>query len=164
MTQRENITIRQTSDPSDFAACALMMSGTDPWITLGMDYDQCLMAFPGENKEIHIIEADAKVAGFIILQTSGTFSGYIQTICIDEAFRGRGFGKKLLLYSEERTLKYSPNIFICVSSFNKGAIKLYYEFGFKLVGELENFVKSGFTELLLRKTVGPRVGYHAKQK
>ncbi len=30
-----------------------------------------------------------------------------------------------------------------------------------LVGELDNFVKKGFTELLLRKTVGPRVGYKA---
>jgi len=164
MTQQEDIKIRQTSDPEDFAVCAQMMSKTDPWITLGMDYNQCLMAFPGECKEIHLIEADSKIAGFIILQTTGTFSGYIQTICVDEAFRGRGLGKKLLQYSEERTLKYSPNIFICVSSFNTGAIKLYYEFGFKLVGELDNFVKKGFTELLLRKTVGPRVGYRTVQK
>ena len=29
----------------------------------------------------------------------------------------------------------------------------------ELIGELENFVKEGFTELLLRKTVGPRSGY-----
>ena len=54
-------------------------------------------------------------------------------------------------------------MFICVSSFNSGAIKLYYEFGFKLIGEMENFVKEGFTELLLRKTVGPRVGYIVKK-
>jgi ribosomal protein S18 acetylase RimI-like enzyme len=85
--------------------------------------------------------------------------GYIQTICIREDFRGRGFGTKLLEFCEERILKFSPNVFICVSSFNKGAIKLYHEFGFKLVGELDNFIKEGFTELLLRKTAGPRVGY-----
>lgn len=164
MTQQEGTTVRLTSDPKDFAACALMMSKTDPWITLGMDYDQCLMAFPGECKEIHIIEAENAIAGFIILQTTGTFSGYIQTICVDEAYRGRGLGKMLLKYSEARILKYSPNVFICVSSFNKGAIKLYYEFGFKLVGELDNFVKQGFSELLLRKTVGPRAGYQAGNK
>jgi len=56
-------------------------------------------------------------------------------------------------------LKISPNIFICVSSFNKGAIKLYDDFGFKLVGELNDFVKVGFTELLLRKTFGPIAGF-----
>jgi ribosomal protein S18 acetylase RimI-like enzyme len=136
------------------------MAATDPWITLQMDYRQCLKAFEGVCKEIYIIEYENNIAGFIILQVAGTFSGYIQTICIDEAFRGKGLGKILLRFCENRVLKFSPNLFICVSSFNTGAIKLYYEFGFKLVGELDNFVQEGFTELLLRKTVGPRVGYN----
>jgi len=155
----EKFIIRQTTDSKDFEFCAQMMSATDPWITLQMDYGLCLKAFEGECKEIYIIEYDNNTAGFIILQTAGTFSGYIQTICIGEAFRGKGLGKILLRYCEKRVLKFSPNLFICVSSFNKGAIKLYNEFGFKLVGELDNFVREGFTELLLRKTVGPRVGY-----
>jgi ribosomal protein S18 acetylase RimI-like enzyme len=151
--------IRQTTDSKDFEFCADMMTATDPWITLEMDYGQCLKAFEGEYKEIYIIECEKNIAGFIILQTAGTFSGYIQTICIGETFRGKGLGKILLRYCEKRVLEFSPNLFICVSSFNTGAIKLYYEFGFKLVGELDNFVKEGFNELLLRKTVGPRVGY-----
>jgi ribosomal protein S18 acetylase RimI-like enzyme len=158
----EKVLIRLTIDPQNITFCARMMSATDPWITLGMDYDQCLKAFEGSCKEIYVIEAENVVAGFVIIQTCGTFSGYIQTICIDEAYRGKGFGKKLLQFCEERILKFSPNVFICVSSFNKGAIKLYYEFGFKLIGELDNFVKEGFTELLLRKTVGPRVGYQSQ--
>jgi len=160
MTPHEKIIIRLTADPKNISVCALMMSESDPWITLEMNYEQCLKAFEGGCKEIYVVEAENVIAGFVIIQTCGTFSGYIQTICIDEAYRGRGFGKKLLHFCEQRILKFSPNVFICVSSFNKGAIKLYYEFGFKLVGELENFVKAGFTELLLRKTVGPRVGYH----
>jgi ribosomal protein S18 acetylase RimI-like enzyme len=162
MIPNEKIIIRLTTDPQDIAVCAQMMSVTDPWITLGMNYEHCLKAFEGDYREKYIVEAEKTIAGFVIIQICGTFSGYIQTICIDEAYRGRGFGKKLLQFCEERILKFSPNVFICVSSFNKGAIKLYYEFGFKLIGELENFVKEGFTELLLRKTVGPRVGYHAQ--
>jgi len=161
MNFQEKILIRLTSDHKEFAICARMMSVTDPWITLEMNYEHCLKAFGGGCKEIYIVETENAIAGFVIIQTCGTFSGYIQTICIDEAFRGKGFGKKLLHFCEERILKFSPNVFICVSSFNKGAIKLYYEFGFKLIGELENFVKTGFTELLLRKTVGQRVGYKA---
>jgi [ribosomal protein S18]-alanine N-acetyltransferase len=159
MKKEPNAVIRLTTEPLDFAVCAKMMAATDPWITLEMDYEQCLKAFPGEFKEIYVVEKENVIAGFVILQTAGTFSGYIQTICVDATFRGRGFGKMLLHYCDERVLKFSPNLFICVSSFNKGAIKLYYDFGFKLVGELDNFVKKGFTELLLRKTVGPRVGY-----
>ena len=151
--------INITVDPDHIAACAMMMTGTDPWITLGMNYDQCLNAFEGKCKEIYIVRYDNDIAGFVILQVCGTFSGYIQTICIGENYRGRGIGTKLLEFCEERILKFSPNVFICVSSFNKSAAKLYYKLGFKLVGELDNFVKEGFTELLLRKTVGPRVGY-----
>jgi ribosomal protein S18 acetylase RimI-like enzyme len=157
--EKNEFFIRLTSDKKELKVCALMMSKTDPWITLGMNYDQCVTAFEGTCKEIYVIETENIISGFVILQICGTFSGYIQTICIDEVYRGRGFGKKLLHFCEERIYKFSPNVFICVSSFNKGAIKLYYEFGFKLIGELENFVKDGFTELLLRKTVGQRVGY-----
>ena len=160
--EKEGISIRITNDPLNFKKCAEMMSKTDPWITLGMDFDQCLVAFEGNYKEIYVIVEGEVIAGFVILQIAGTFSGYIQTICIDEAFRGKGLGKMLLNFCEERILKFSPNIFICVSSFNSGAKKLYYELGFKLVGELDNFVKEGFAELLLRKTVGPRVGYKAR--
>lgn len=164
MTLEEKILIRLSDRPEEFKVCALMMAATDPWITLEMKYEQCLLAFEGEYKEIYIIEYENIIAGFVILQTAGTFSGYIQTICTDDGYRGKGLGKILLKYCEKRVLKFSPNLFICVSSFNKGAIKLYYEFGFKLVGELDNFVKEGFTELLLRKTFGPRVGYHPDNK
>lgn len=163
MEKEEKLIIRLTADPKNFEDCALMMSKTDPWITLEMNYELCLKAFEGECKEIYIVETENVIAGFVIIQTVGTFSGYIQTICIDKGYRGRGIGKKLLQFCEERILKFSPNVFICVSSFNSGAIKLYYEFGFKLIGEMENFVKEGFTELLLRKTVGPRVGYIVKK-
>lgn len=159
LIQTDNTSIVLTSNPIDFAVCARMMSVTDPWITLQMNYEKCLPAFDGDFKEIYIILVDEVIAGFVVLQTCGTFSGYIQTICIDQAFRGRGLGRKLLQFSENRILEFSPNVFICVSSFNEGAIKLYYDFGFKLIGSLDNFVKEGFSELLLRKSVGPRVGY-----
>jgi ribosomal-protein-alanine N-acetyltransferase len=162
MDQTIKFDIEITKDPKDFEVCAMMMTETDPWITLDMNYNQCLKAFEGNCKEIYVLRIKNSIAGFVILQVCGTFSGYIQTICISEEYRGKGFGTKLLRFCEERILKFSPNVFICVSSFNKGAIKLYYEFGFKLVGELDNFVKEGLTELLLRKTVGPRAGYKAK--
>jgi len=159
--QKSKLDINITNNTEDFGTCALMMSGTEPWITLGMNYDQCLVAFEGACKEIHTARIGKDIVGFVILQVCGSFSGYIQTICIREDYRGMGLGTKLLEFCEERILKFSPNIFICVSSFNKGAIKLYYKFGFKLVGELDNFIRAGYTELLLRKTVGPRIGYRS---
>lgn len=164
MTKEDNIesneiSISLTADAQVIHSCALMMQSSDPWITLAMDYQQCLLSFDGPFKEIYVAEYGDHIAGFLILQTCGTFKGYIQTLCIGESYRGKGLGTKILEFCEERILKISPNIFICVSSFNTGALKLYYQFGFKLVGELPGFVKEGFTELLLRKSVGAIVGY-----
>jgi [ribosomal protein S18]-alanine N-acetyltransferase len=148
-----------TTDQKTIEQCALMMSGTDPWLKLGIGYEQCLLAFEGPCREIYKVELEYELAGFVILQICGSFKGYIQTICINQFYRGRGLGTRILQFCEERILKISPNIFICVSSFNTGALRLYQSFGFKLVGELENFVKEGYSELLLRKTFGPTSGY-----
>jgi [ribosomal protein S18]-alanine N-acetyltransferase len=162
MSHTDSFTITQTTDLQKIAVCAKMMYTSDPWVTYKMDYDLCLKAFEGECKEIYMLEIDNSIEGFAILQIGGTFKGYIQSLCVSEAMRGKGWGKKLLQFCEERILKISPNIFICVSSFNKGAAKLYYEFGFELVGELHGFLKHGLSELLLRKTFGPVLEYHAK--
>ncbi|HLO79647.1 MAG TPA: N-acetyltransferase, partial [Chitinophagaceae bacterium] len=126
---------------------------------LGLDHARCRSAFDGECKEVYVLKEGDALAGFVILQVCGSFRGYIQTLYVDEARRGQGLGTKLLEFCEQRILKISPNIFICVSSFNTSALKLYERFGFKLVGELKDFVKSGYSELLLRKTYGPLVGY-----
>lgn len=164
MTFIINTTIERTKNQEDFDYCALMMSKSNPWITLEMDFDLCIQAFAGASKEVYIIRNDEVIAGFVILQMDGSFKGYIQTICVSEDFRGKGLGKKLLKFCEERILKISPNIFICVSSFNTGALQLYTDFGFKIVGELNNFVKEGFTELLLRKSIGPIIGYSRQEE
>jgi ribosomal-protein-alanine N-acetyltransferase len=154
-----NTTIESTTNQEDFDYGAFMMSKSDPWITLEMGFDLCKRAFDGVSKEVYIIKHSDEIAGFVILQMEGSFKGYIQTICISENFRGNGLGKKLLTFCEERILKISPNIFICVSSFNTDALRLYTNFGFKIIGELNDFVKEGFTELLLRKTMGSMIGF-----
>lgn len=158
---KEELTISLTKDENDFRLCASIMAGTDPWITLEMDFEQCLKAFEGDFREVYVAKYGDDLAGFVILQVCGTFSGYIQSICMSEKYRGMGSGTRLIEFCEKRIMEFSPNIFICVSVFNKGAAKLYYRMGYKLVGELESFLKEGYTELLLRKTIGPKLGYRS---
>ncbi|HQE33709.1 MAG TPA: N-acetyltransferase [Flavobacterium alvei] len=160
----EKMTIEKTTYQDDFDFCALMMAKSDPWITLEIDFNLCVQAFAGASKEVYVIRINSVIAGFVILQIDGTFKGYIQTICINENYRGKGLGKKLLTFCEERILKISPTIFICVSSFNTRALQLYTDFGFKIIGELPNFIREGFTEILLWKTFGPKIGYSNSEK
>ncbi|WP_295793919.1 GNAT family N-acetyltransferase [Mucilaginibacter sp.] len=158
-TPEEYVVIEQTTDPADFATCAAIMSRTDPWITLGMGAEDCSKAFQGLYREVFVLRRGDEIAGFFIIQPQGSFKGYVQTIAVAEGYRGKGYGTRILKFCEDRILKYSPNIFICVSSFNPGALNLYTRFGFKKVGELKDFIKIGFTEILLRKTVGPAFDY-----
>jgi len=155
--------IRQTEDRTHFEVCARIMCVNDPWVRYGMGYELCLQAFEGDFREIYILEIEDVLAGFAILQMTGTFKGYIQSLCLGEQWRSRGFGRKLLQFCEERILEISPNIFICVSEFNRGAIKLYDDFGFQRVGSLPDFLQPGITEWLMRKTHGPIVGYQPKK-
>ena len=46
-------------------------------------------------------------------------------------------------------------MFICVSSFNPGARRLYERLGYQVVGELPDYMVRGHSEILLRKTTGP---------
>ena len=61
--------------------------------------------------------------------------------------------------AEQRVLREQPNVFICASSFNPGAQRLYERLGYRCVGELTDFTVAGYSEILYRKTVGPLYGY-----
>jgi ribosomal-protein-alanine N-acetyltransferase len=159
MSDHEPATVRLTADPILFDRFAEMMAAADPWKTLGMDMAACRAGFDGPSKEIFVARCKDEPAGLLILQVCGTFNGYIQTLFVPEAFRGKGLGKQLLEFCEDRIYRTSPNIFICVSTFNTRALRLYQAAGFNLAGVLKDFLKPGFDEWLLRKTIGPKLGY-----
>ncbi|HYX26131.1 MAG TPA: GNAT family N-acetyltransferase, partial [Thermoanaerobaculia bacterium] len=95
------------------------------------------------------------LAGFLILNLQGAFVGYIQTVCVAPELRGTGVGTALVGFAEDRIFREHPNVFLCVSSFNERARQLYERLGYKLVGELTDYLVPGHSELLLRKARGP---------
>lgn len=149
-------------DHQVFTALAGWMAASDPWITLGMNAEKCLLAFEGDFREVFILRNEVDILGFVILQIKGSFKGYIQTLFIHPDHHRKGFGKRLLQFSEDHIRKISPNIFICVSAFNKGAIKLYEEAGFTYVGTLTDFVRTGYNELLYRKSFGDLLNFNPR--
>jgi ribosomal protein S18 acetylase RimI-like enzyme len=85
----------------------------------------------------------------------GPFTGYIQTICIHPEHRGGGLGTQLVAFAEARIAAVSPNVFLCVSSFNPRARALYERLGYAYVGELADYLVRGHSEFLYRKSLGP---------
>jgi len=159
----KNIRIGRTRNPADLKTCALFMAATEPWITLGRDYKACLSSVKAPLREVYAAKEQGKAAGFIVLQMTGTFRGYIQTVCVGPEARGRGIGTLLVRFAEKRIFTESPNVFMCVSSFNKGAQRLYKRLGYKKTGLLKDFIIRGYDEVLLRKTRGPFVGFKKRK-
>ena len=147
--------IRPLASLNEAKACARMMAGSEPWITLGRGYEESLALVQDPSREVFVASSDGAAVGFLILNMTGAFVGYVQTICVAEDGRNRGIGSRLLRFAEERVFRESPNVFLCVSDFNPRARALYERLGYELVGELRDYVVAGRSEILLRKTVGP---------
>ena len=151
--------IRPLDGRAEAETCAHMMACSEPWITLGRGHDASLALLESPDRECYVALADGAVVGFLILNMHGAFVGYVQTVCVAAEARGRGIGTELVRFAEERIFRESPNVFLCVSSFNPDARRLYERLGYVLVGELTDYIVHGHAELLYRKTLGPVGGF-----
>ena len=132
------------------------MSTTDPWLRLGRTFEQSLAIVRDPAREVYVaLDASGGVAGFSVLVMQGAFVGYIQSVAVRADCRGRGLGSALITLAEQRILRDTPNVFICASSFNPAARRLYERLGYTVVGELTDYIVRGHSEILLRKTTGP---------
>ena len=149
------VKIQKTNDMGDLEWCARLMSNNEPWITLERPYLSSIQLLQDPLSQLFLMTEGNTPLGFVMIKLQGPFTGYIQTIVIIEEARGKGIGEAAIQYVEELIYKVSPNIFICVSSFNKRAEQLYLRMGFEKIGVLKNYIKKGYDELLMRKTKGP---------
>jgi ribosomal protein S18 acetylase RimI-like enzyme len=134
--------------------CAQMLVSAEPWRTLQVTFEGALERMRDPRLEIYVVRDTAGVAGFIILNMQGLLAGYIQTVCVRPDRQGQGLGSMLIRWAEDRISRDSPNVFMCVSSFNPRARQLYERLGYEQVGVLRAFVVAEHDELLLRKTRG----------
>ncbi|HEY5801449.1 MAG TPA: GNAT family N-acetyltransferase [Burkholderiaceae bacterium] len=146
-------------DPAHIALLAAQMAQSDPWLTLGRTVEQCTAALSDATRERYLVRVDGDPAGFLIINMAGSVTGYIQTIFVSPAHRGSGLGTRIVDYAEASIFARQPNVFMCVSSFNAGARKLYARLGYSEVGVLSDLLVAGQDEILLRKTKGPVFNY-----
>jgi ribosomal protein S18 acetylase RimI-like enzyme len=160
-----SIIISKIVDTEDQNWCAALMAGSEPWISLNRNYEdgQALMRVTEGGMEAYLAKIGNERLGFVVIKMAGAFVGYIQILAVAASSRGMGIGNQLMDFVEARIFEVSPNAFICVSDFNKKALKLYEARGYQLLGKLENYLENGFTELLLRKTIGSINDFKAKK-
>jgi len=141
------------------------MAESEPWISLNRSFDDgmTLMQQPPDEIQAFIAKEAGIPLGFVLIKLKGAFVGYIQVIAVSPQARGKGIGSILLEHVEAIIFQKSPNAFICVSSFNHRARKLYESRGYQLLGTLDNYLENGFSEHLLRKTLGSINDFRVKK-
>jgi ribosomal-protein-alanine N-acetyltransferase len=159
VAETTGVIIDRLKNDQQARACARLMASSEPWITLGRDEESALRNLRNPDVEVSVAADGAMVLGFIILSMRGPFRGYIQTVGVVPQHRGRGIGTRLVRFAEERIFRETPNVFLCVSSFNNRAQNLYRRLGYEVVGQLKNFIVPGHSEILMRKTIGPLVSF-----
>jgi ribosomal-protein-alanine N-acetyltransferase len=134
---------------------AKVMAASEPWLTLAISYERSLSLLNNASRERYLAKVQGQRAGFLVISMQGAFVGYVQLLGVAAEFRGQGVGRALIDYAERRIFRETPNVFICVSDFNREAQRFYARMGYERVGELRDFIVTGRAEFLLRKTIGP---------
>jgi ribosomal protein S18 acetylase RimI-like enzyme len=143
--------------PQDRAAVVAILSGSEPWTTLGFtpgDWNRIFAPLP-QGRECYVLENEAQILGIAIVRPRFLFGDYLELLGIAAAWKGKGFGTRLLAHLEHVAFGRGKNLFACVTDFNKDARSFYAKQGFVEIGRLENLLIDGSAEILLRKTIGP---------
>lgn len=136
--------------------CARLMASSEPWITLGRGYQVLLPAAVDPEYVVLVARRGGAPCGFVRIHPHGVAgSPYVASVAVAEDARGRGIGRALLDATEAGFPK-ARYVFLCVSSFNTRARELYERHGYRLVGELPDYVVDGYSELLMAKRLASR--------
>ena len=153
------IVIRPLRDAAEARLCAEFVGASEPWITLGVSVQMAFERLTDSSREVHVALQGGQICGVLSLFLAGPLNGYIQLLAVHPEFRGRGIGTRLVAFAEQKIFLQSPNVFLCVSSFNRQAQKFYARLGYKRIGEFPDYVVKGHSEILMRKTRGPLMGF-----
>ena len=94
-----------------------------------------------KNEEIYIAKVDKEIVGYIIFnikEKENPSMRYrkqlnIDAICVDERYRGKGIGTKILESIKEiAKTRGCTDLYLTVNQENENAIKVYEKFGFKV--------------------------------
>lgn len=144
--------------PDDRAAIVAMLTGSEPWKTLGYtdaDWKKLFDPLP-QGREGYVIESGGTVTGFALVRPKFLMGDYLELLVVAPAARHNGLGSALLAHIEGVVFARAKNLFACVSDFNAEARRFYKKNGYQEIGPMPDFLIPGASEILLRKTMGPQ--------
>lgn len=140
------------ANPPDREWAAQLMARSEPWTTLRRSLETCRAVLNDPEFQVFVARKGQDRCGFLILDPRGVAGApYLKSIATVDAFRGLGIGTALVRFAEDHFRPHARYLFLCVSSFNDGARRLYERLGYEGVGELKDLAVEGASELLMCK-------------
>ena len=94
-----------------------------------------------------------RVVGVLCRQEGVLLGDFVSLVAVRADAAGRGVGRALMARVEDATAQRRRWLFVSADAANRGALAFYRKLGFVRVGRLPDLIKSGHTEVLLRKGV-----------
>jgi [ribosomal protein S18]-alanine N-acetyltransferase len=154
----------ESASELDAALCRHLILGSDPWVTLQYD-DGDIQAIVRAAKTDHLLVArmgDA-IVGFALSAPGILLGEYLKILVVDDTYRIQGIGRRLMEALEQRAFRHWPNVYLCVSDFNRSARLFYQRLGYEEVGLLKDLLLPGKGEVLLRKSIASWRGFKKGQ-
>jgi ribosomal protein S18 acetylase RimI-like enzyme len=92
--------------------------------------------------------------GYVWFTLTGAFYRfpYVLNLAIKRNLRGKGIGKRLLSFFEDRGFEKASTLFLLVSDFNNEAKKFYQDLGYQEVGLIPDLAREGVVERIMMKS------------
>ena len=138
----------------DATALAPLFAVIDPWQRYGMTAGS-LSAYFSEadaNASRFVVTCNNERAGVIVICWHWLGGPYVQFLGMVPRYQKAGLGGRVLYWFEaEARTRAARNIWIAASDFNAPALAFYQRCGFERVAVLDDLLRDGIAEILLRK-------------
>ena len=130
------------------------LAAIDPWARAGYTGERLASFFAQSEHAVsrYRMMLSGSLTGVLVVRHNWLHGPYLHFIGLLPQFHGQGIGGIVLAWFEAEARRASRrNLWLCVSSYNVAARRLYERHGFRLAAELDDLVIDGFDELLMRK-------------
>jgi ribosomal protein S18 acetylase RimI-like enzyme len=138
----------------DCARLAEAIVAMPPWTVMNYPAESManFLAALGDNVSRFRVEVGGENAGVVSVRYPWLKGPYLELLALWPKFQGQGLGTRILGWFEQEAVRHEArNLWVCASSYNEGALRLYERHGFHRVATLPGLLIDGDDEILLRK-------------
>jgi ribosomal protein S18 acetylase RimI-like enzyme len=142
--------------PAEAEDLAGRITAIDPWRRLGYEPGALRTYFAqretGARRRL-FVEAGQAV-GAAVIRHPWLRGPYIELLALFPEAQGQGHGGAFIAWLSAQAASRSRNLWVITSEANERALVFYQRHGFEPVGPLDDLVRAGECEILLRKRLG----------